>query len=236
MMRMRTNVRLQLIRRLLLAALFAIPLYTGYVAFGAYSATAQADKLVTQSVAVENPSAKQPVEEVDVAAETTPETAPAPTASQAAAPAPAPAPVRAAPAVDRLVIPSIGLNSQLVSVGLTGAGAVDVHPSLAGWWNGSAQPGTPGAAFIDGHSPGVLSPLTNIGTGAHISVNKADGQVYNYTVVFRETVALSSVDMRKALSVYGGAAEGLNLMTCAGTYIPSLGTTDQRLIVYAVRS
>lgn len=140
-----------------------------------------------------------------------------------------------APAYDTVSIPSIGFSSRLVTVGLTATNAVDVHPSLVGWWNGSARPGSNGAAFLDGHNPGVFSSLPNIKVGAQITVKFASGESYTYKVVHRETIPLVNVDMNKALTPYGGASQGLNLMTCMGAYNPATGTTDERLIVYAVR-
>lgn len=166
-----------------------------------------------------------------------PEPTPAPAASPTPQPAPAPTPApKPAPVYDKVSIPSIGLSARYVTVGLTDSNAIDVHPSLVGWYNRSAQPGNPGAAFLDGHNPGVFSNLPNAAIGSQISITKASGEVFNYTVVYTETVWLEGINMRKALYPYGGAAEGLNLMTCVGTYIPSKGTTDQRFIVYAVRS
>ncbi len=165
-----------------------------------------------------------------------------PVQTETPVPAPAPAPTppaRAAapaPAYDKVSIPSIGLSSRFVTVGTTATNAIDVHPSLVGWWVGSAMIGTPGAAFLDGHNPGIFSKLPNIQVGAQITVAKASGETFNYTVVERETVQLVGINMRKALSVQGGATEGLNLMTCVGAYNSQTGTTDQRLVVYAVRS
>jgi len=155
------------------------------------------------------------------------------------APTRTPAPVRAstpAPASDTISIPSVGLSSQFVSVGLTSTNAVDVSPTLAGWFDHSSQPGTIGAAFFDGHNPGVFRKLPSVHVGAKITVARASGEVFNYTVVHIDTVMLVDVEMSDVLQPYGHASEGLNLMTCVGTYNNATGTTDQRLIVYAVRS
>lgn len=160
---------------------------------------------------------------------TTPQPAPDPTLAPAQAPT-------SAPAYDKISIVSIGLSSRFVAVGLTNINTVDVHPSLVGWWNGSAQPGSPGVAFLDGHNPGVFSTLPSVKEGAQISLTKASGEMFNYTVVHTEIIQLEGSDMTAALSPYGEASEGLNLMTCVGTYSTKTGTTDQRLIVYAVRS
>ncbi len=174
------------------------------------------------------------VVQVRAASPTTPQAA---TNQQAPAPTPAPAQVLTpAPAFDKVSIASIGLSSRFVTVGLTNTNAVDVHPTLIGWWNGSSQPGTPGVVFLDGHNPGVFSALPSVKKGAQISLTKASGEIFNYTVVYTETIQLAGGSMREALTPYGGASEGLNLMTCVGTYNTKTGTTDQRLIVYAVRS
>ena len=142
-------------------------------------------------------------------------------------------PVVAAPATDRLIIPSIGLNAQLVTVGLTAQGAVDVNPNLPGRWNGSAQPGSAGAVFVDGHKEGIFRDLGALAVGSQVTISLSSGANYNYTVRATEVVELSKVDMSKALHPFGGAMEGLNLMTCAGAWTGS--TYSHRLIVYATR-
>lgn len=174
---------------------------------------------------------------------TQPEPSPAHVASQpVVAPTPAPQPTTPAPAVtptptyDTVSIPSLGFSSRYVGVGLTSSGNIDVDPHLVGWWNGSATPGTTGAVFLDGHIAGVFRKLPGIRVGDTITISRANGEKYNYAVSYRETVPLQDVNMKKALTVYGGASEGLNLMTCAGSYDATLGTNNERLIVYAVRS
>ena len=50
-----------------------------------------------------------------------------------------------------------------------------------------------------------------------------------------ETVATSKVNMQQALNTYNGAARGLTLMTCTGTYDYKAGDATERYIVYAVQ-
>lgn len=146
------------------------------------------------------------------------------------------APRPSLPASDTITIHSIGLSSRITPVGKTAANAIDVHPSLVGWYDRSAAFGTPGAAFLDGHRPGVFTALPKVTIGSIITIQTSAGQILTYTVAFTEAVPLENIDMRKALRPYEGATEGLNLMTRVGTYSPTTGTTDQRFIVYAVRS
>ena len=148
-----------------------------------------------------------------------------------------PAAARSVPAqsnYDRLIIPRIGLNARLATVGLTSSGAVDVHPSLPGRWSGSARPGSSGAVFVGGHSTGIFKALGRLAVGDQISIALASGETYNYTVAKIETRSLNDPAlMRDALAAAGGATQGLNLMTCAGS--PMGNTYSHRLIVYATR-
>lgn len=164
---------------------------------------------------------------------TTKKSQPQPVATSKPSPAPAATP-SVAPAYDTISIPSLAFSSRIVPVGVTSENNVDVHPTLVGWYNGSSAIGSKGAAFLDGHNPGVFSSLPNIRVSDQITITMS-GTSYKYKVLHREIVALKNVDMNKVLSVYGSATEGLNLMTCIGPYNPQTDTTDERLIVYAVR-
>lgn len=133
-----------------------------------------------------------------------------------------------------LSIASIGFQGSIVDVGVTAENAIDVPASHVGRWIGSAQPGAPGAVFLDGHVEGVFARLNKLTVGQIVTM-QYNGQAFNYKVAFTEIVDLATIDMNRSLSVYSGATEGLNIMTCAGTYIPSAGTYDKRLVVYTVR-
>lgn len=136
---------------------------------------------------------------------------------------------------NNLSIESIGFRAPIVDVGTTSTNNIDVPAGMqVGRWTGSATPGSPGAVFLDGHVDGVFARLHTLTVGQSISVSYG-GQAYTYRAIHKEVVQLAGIDMRRALSVMGYATEGLNIMTCAGTYIPSMGTYDQRLVIYAVR-
>lgn len=145
----------------------------------------------------------------------------------------------ATPTCDRLIIPKIGLDACLATVGLTTGGAVDVHNSLPAWFNQSSRAGTNSgkysATFIDGHCSGIFKNLGRLAVGDTVTVAFMSGESYIYTVRVTETVALAQVDMLKALSIYGSANQGLNLMTCDGAYNANAGTAERRLIIYATR-
>jgi LPXTG-site transpeptidase (sortase) family protein len=161
----------------------------------------------------------------------TPQSSPSP---EPAAPSPR-ATVTASMGGDTLSIPSIGLVAPIVRVGVTATNAIDVPPGLeVGHWTGSAQPGSAGATFLDGHVDGIFAHLHKVQPGQAFRVSYG-GQIYHYRVVHTETVALDGIDMNRALNPYGSSHEGLNIMTCAGRYIDAIGTYDHRFVVYAVR-
>lgn len=136
---------------------------------------------------------------------------------------------------NHLSIASIGLVAPIVNVGVTATNNIDVPAGKqVGYWTGSATPGTSGAVFLDGHVDGVFASLQRVSVGQTFSMIYS-GQTLAYRVVHKEVVDLAGIDMNRALSVYGGAAEGLNIMTCAGNFVPSMDTYDKRLVVYTHR-
>lgn len=113
----------------------------------------------------------------------------------------------------------------------------------SGWYNGSSKPSAAGAMVIDGHSSatnapeqmGLFSAIGTLESGDVVSVEKGDGTMLSYKVIYKETVALDKVDMEKVMLPYGSATEGLNLITCAGQWTHSNSTLDHRTIVYTER-
>ncbi|MES2630693.1 MAG: class F sortase [Patescibacteria group bacterium] len=148
-----------------------------------------------------------------------------------------------APTMPRfLKIEKLDMKARVQPMGINSVGAVQAPVNIydSGWYTGSARPGTAGAAFIDGHASGstrqgLFAYLDTLKNGDSVSIEQGDGAVFNYKVVHIETVARDAVDMNKALAVYGGAAEGLNLMTCTGKWIADQDTYDKRVIVYTER-
>jgi LPXTG-site transpeptidase (sortase) family protein len=134
----------------------------------------------------------------------------------------------------RVSIPSLGVSSELLRLRRNGDGSVQVPPPAkgmtAGWYTGSAKPGTPGAAVFLGHSDphggeSVFHDLDKVNKGTAIDVERGDGKVLRFTVTGTETVDKSAFPTQK---VYGKTSErALRLVTCAD------GHPAQSLIVYA---
>jgi LPXTG-site transpeptidase (sortase) family protein len=160
---------------------------------------------------------------------------PAPTGPIAAAPAQAAAQV-AEPA--SLVIPSIGVTSALVHLGLTSSGALQVPPtaSVAGWYAGSPRPGSIGSAVIAGHidsvsGPGIFFRLSQLQRGDRVYVKRADGTLAVFEVTGVQTYAK---DAFPTAAVYGAVPDPeLRLITCGGTFDYTTRSYLSNTVVYA---
>ncbi|MCX4843981.1 class F sortase [Streptomyces sp. NBC_00893] len=149
--------------------------------------------------------------------------------------APAAAPVR-------IKIPSLGIDSELMRLGLNQDGTVEVPPAekgmTAGWYTGGAAPGERGAAVVIGHNDtrfgkAVFHDLKKIAAGADIAVHNDRGAELHFRVTATETVSKKAFPTEK---VYGSTgARTLRLITCDGTF-DAQGHPVDNLIVYANRS
>jgi sortase (surface protein transpeptidase) len=160
---------------------------------------------------------------------------PVPVGRQAPAPQPSPRPV---PEPVRLIIPSIGVRTRLVHLGLTSSGALQVPATtaVAGWYTGSARPGAIGAAVIAGHidsvsGPGVFFRLRLLRPGERVYVRQAGGSL----AVFQVISVHSYLKTRfPTMAVYGPVpAAELRLITCGGTFDFATGHYLSNVIVYA---
>ena len=141
-----------------------------------------------------------------------------------------------------LSIESLGIRSRILPMSVTNTGAIQAPTNIfdSGWYTGSAKPGTSGAGLIDAHASGatregLFAYLDKLKEGDKISVERGNGEILNYAVVHVETVDLSTIDMTKALETYGDVKEGINLITCSGTWMPDEATYDKRVLVYTER-
>jgi sortase (surface protein transpeptidase) len=137
-----------------------------------------------------------------------------------------------------LAIPAIGVETPLIRLGLTAAGALQVPTStrVAGWYTGSPRPGQTGAAVIAGHvdsraGPGVFFRLRLLRPGELVYVRRADGSL----AVFRvSTVRDYAKSQFPTAAVYGPVPDAqLRLITCGGTFDRATGHYLGNVIVSA---
>ncbi len=156
------------------------------------------------------------------------------------APAPVISPVAAGPIIPgRLIIPSIGVNAVVKALGLEPDGKMDVPDNFTevGWYKLGTKPGDVGSAVMGAHVDnggsvnGVFKNLKNLAIGDEISVADESGKMLTFRVSEKRVL-----DYREKSTgdIFGNVGKKrLNLITCHGTYMPSVDTYNQRLIVFA---
>jgi len=140
----------------------------------------------------------------------------------------------------RLIIPAIGVNAAVQSVGLfwNGDGEMSIPTNFTdvAWYNGGPRPGMPGSAVIDGHLDGhdvkeaVFYRLGDLQPGDIVKVIDGKGDTFVFSVIRladynydASTSDIFSGDKSKVL---------LNLITCAGDWLPSQKLYNQRVVVF----
>jgi sortase (surface protein transpeptidase) len=149
-------------------------------------------------------------------------------------------PVPVAPPVS-LTIPLIGVQTQLVRLGVAAGGVLQVPSStaVAGWYTGSSRPGAIGPAIIVGHidsvsGPGVFFRLSQLRAGDRVYVGRADGTTVEFRVTTVETYLK---DEFPTAAVYGPVPDAeLRLITCGGAFDDATGHYLSNVVVYATQT
>ncbi|MEX5298079.1 class F sortase [Kocuria sp. CPCC 205292] len=146
----------------------------------------------------------------------------------------------AAPEPTRLSVERIGLDDELMELGLRPDRSLEVPPegpgAPAGWYRHSPVPGETGPSVLLGHvnatggGPGVFAELHRLGPGDRITVTREDGSAVVFAV---DAVERHEKDEFPTLRVYGNTAgPELRLITCDG-YDPATGSFEENLVVHA---
>ena len=137
-----------------------------------------------------------------------------------------------------LTIPVIGVRAQLIHLGITSSGALQVPrtATVAGWYTGSPAPGAIGSSIVAGHvdsytGPGVFYRLGELHQGDRIYVRQKDGRVAVFGV---NSVHEYRKDVFPTLKVYGMTpTPQLRLITCGGIFDTQTGHYLSNIVVYA---
>ena len=137
-----------------------------------------------------------------------------------------------------LSIPSIGVRTRLIRLGVNSDGTLQVPSSttVAGWYTGSPRPGTVGSAIIAGHvdsrsGPGIFFWLRTLRPGDRVYVGRADGTMAVFTVT---KIRRFAKDQFPTAAVYGPVPDSeLRLITCGGIFDRSLGSYLSNVVVFA---
>lgn len=140
----------------------------------------------------------------------------------------------------RLIIAAIGINALVESVGIQPNGDM-ATPTLnpwedVGWYKVGPHPSERGSAVIDGHLdrpggyPAVFWRLRQIQVGDDVLVTNNAGKTLHFRVT---RIAFYTPQDAPIQDIFGnGGGTYLNLITCAGDWIPSEHQTNLRQVVY----
>ncbi len=139
-----------------------------------------------------------------------------------------------------LLIPSIKVNAFVEPVSVLANGELETPTQNpwynVGWYESGTLPGEQGSAVIDGHldrpggTPAVFWNLHHIHTGAAVIVIDAQGRNIHFHVTRVAFYQPQSAPLQEIFGNAGGTY--LNLITCAGDWIPSERQTTLRQVVY----
>ena len=138
----------------------------------------------------------------------------------------------------RVTIPTLDVTSDLVELGLTDTGAMEVptDPAVAGWYTRAPAPGALGPAVIAGHvtwngEAAVFYELGSLRSGDTVEVDRSDGKTAVFSV---QRVARFSKDEFPTRAVYGPVNHAsLRLITCGGLYDESNHRYLDNVVVFA---
>lgn len=139
-----------------------------------------------------------------------------------------------------LQIPALGVNRNLLAVGLAADRTLEVPPfekaDQPGWYERFPAPGDRGPAVIVGHvdapdGPAVFNKLGTLRTGDEVRVRRSDDLTAVFVV---DRVAAYPKDDFPSRLVYGAIDyPGLRLITCGGPYDASDGGYQDNIVVFA---
>jgi len=138
-------------------------------------------------------------------------------------------------------IPRFGVDAPIVILGVDDNGVMETPdgPLNVAWYDFSSKPGFGSNAVFSGHvdyynyGPAVFWNLKDLEMGDIIEVRLEDGTLYEYGVASRKQYSASNAPIQEIVGQT--PAEVITLITCGGTFDPSIGQYDDRVIVRAER-
>jgi LPXTG-site transpeptidase (sortase) family protein len=152
-----------------------------------------------------------------------------------------PTPPPSAAAIERILIPRIGIDAPIVILGVDPDGAMQAPsgPVDVAWYHFTARPGTGGNAVFAGHvdyrnyGPAVFWRLRELVQGDEVQVRLEDGTVYLYKVISAATYIADDAPVQEIVG--NTPDEVVTLITCTGSFNSRTREYDKRLIVRAER-
>jgi hypothetical protein len=138
----------------------------------------------------------------------------------------------------RLQIPAIGVDTDLVALGLNPNGSMQVPAKWeqAGWYDRGPRPGEDGPAVIAGHvdsksGPAVFFRLHLLRAGDDIAVTRADHSVVHFRIDRLEQFPKRTFPTATVFAPTPGPT--LRLITCTGAFDETLHSYLDNLVAFA---
>jgi sortase (surface protein transpeptidase) len=183
---------------------------------------------------ISEPSSTEPSNTEPTSTEPTAAESPAPSSSP-----PAPASPPAPPA--RIELPSLGVDTAVVPVGVNSDGLMDIPPdvSTVGWYRFGPAPGAAaGSAVLSGHvddhiqGVGVFGRIGDLGPGDTVRIVDEAGVTRDFSVLSREEWSKGEVPLDRIFD--RGGSSRLVLITCGGSFNSSTLGYDDNVAITAV--
>jgi len=145
-------------------------------------------------------------------------------------------------APERLIVPSLGVDAPVVTLGIKENGDMESPDGSdpVGWYTFSPTPGNPGNTVFSGHRDwhtgraGIFGRLGELRSGDNVSVVLTDGSRVTYVVALSVLIAPDEMPIGDIIGVT--PVETLTLITCEGTFDATSRDYDKRRIVWASRT
>lgn len=138
----------------------------------------------------------------------------------------------------RIAIPSIGVNTNVGTLGLQPDHQVMVptNTRVVGWYKDGPPPGQIGSAVILGHvdstqGPGVFFALKSMKAGDRVRLVLANGTVTTFSVT--KVVQYSKTSFPDRLVYGSNGTRALQLVTCGGTFDHATGHYESNIVVFS---
>ena len=143
-----------------------------------------------------------------------------------------------------LSIERLGIvNARMLPMGINAEGELTTPNNIfdVGWYDASGKPGQGGTLLVDGHNggphvQGVFKALPSLGSGDIITVERGDGQIFQYSVVENKAVPLSEANdyMATAMMSPMKGKESITLISCTGEWSQAQKTYLSRQFTRAI--
>jgi sortase (surface protein transpeptidase) len=156
---------------------------------------------------------------------------------------PPPAPAQPSPPAPpaRIELPSLGVDTAIVPVGVNSDGLMDIPPdvSTVGWYRFGPAPGAAaGSAVLSGHvddhlqGVGVFGRIGDLGPGDAVRIVDEAGVTRAFSVLSREEWSKGEVPLDRIFD--RGGSSRLVLITCGGSFNSSTLGYDDNVAITAV--